>query len=91
MLTTQSNGHMYMCTLINAYIPTTIEWSYGSQSLVKLVAKVHSVEFMDYGKVHSIVNGIETVSSRPMAVCRPMDCACICKTSNFNSGDLYHL
>jgi len=59
-----------MCTHVNVCIPTTIGQSYGSQSLVKLVTKVHSV---DFGKVHSIVNGVETVSSSHMVVCRPID------------------
>ena len=62
------------CTRVNVCILTTIAWSYGSQSLVTLMTKVHS---MDFGKVHSIVNGSETVSSRPMAICRPIDCTCI--------------
>jgi len=69
-------------------LPTTIGWSYGRQSLVKLVAKVH---FMDFGKVHSIVSGIETVNCRPMAVCRPMDCTCICRTSNVIRGNFVYI
>jgi len=61
----------------------TTGWSYGSQSLVTLVTKVH---FMDFG-----VNGIEAVSSRPVAVCRPIDCTCIGRTTNVHRGNFVYI
>jgi len=47
--------------------------------------------FYDFGKVHSTMNCIETVSNRPMVVRRPLNCTCVCRTSNVVRGNLVYI
>ena len=84
--------YAHLGTHVNACIPNhRVELR---KSLVALVTKVYS---MDLGE-----NGVETVSSRPMAICRPIDVPAYVNSkrrqSKLNlytkfqlSGNLYHL
>jgi len=42
--------------------------------------------FIDFG-----VNGVQTVSSRPMVVCRPIDCTCVCRTQKIVRGNFVYI
>ena len=57
-----------------------------------ICVNVHIIKALLRTNIYSMdlgVNGAEAVSSRPMAVCRPMDCSCIVVELQMSTEVLY--